>query len=449
MFRKAAFWCVAVICGMLLDHFAFPIIPGSYFSLGMSAVLVISANDADCRYEAALPGDFSPGQDVRHWRPGIMVRVPEKTAHPTDQWRASEYYGETELEGMRIRFVVEFEPTFLGIARFYGTALALCLAFLYSAYAVVSLMTRALSRRTDTLRASARGLPERIEAGEYPSWPSLDIQEMADISEEMRTVSIRLRSLFDELRLSRDNLECAVRDRTEELERKTEEVRLLLARVELEREEERTRVARELHDEFGQDIAGLGMALYLVERHIVDPDGRAAAKIKDMRDLLGGLSENMRRLVSDLRPSILDRLGLPEALARLAEDSSERSGLRVDFSNALPETVSLSGEARTAAYRIAQEALNNALRHSGGRNVRISLGQDAGGLVLEIADDGSGFEVHADGEGLPRSFGIIGMRERCRALGGEFHISSTRGAGTVVRARLRMDERSEDAHSDS
>ena len=246
MFRKAAFWCVAVVCGMLLDHLAFPIIPGSYFSLGMSAVLVISAIDADCRYEAALPGDFSPGQDVRHWRPGIMVRMPVKSPHPTDQWRASEYYGETALNGMRIRFVIAFEPTFLRIARFYGSALALCLVFLYSAYGVVSLMTRALSRRTGTLMASARRLPARIEDGEYPSWPSLDIQEM-----------------------------------------------------------------------------------------------------------------------------------------------------------------------------------------------------------LEISDDGSGFDLHADGEGLPRSFGIIGMRERCRALGGEFRISSTRGAGTVVRASLPLDGRSRNARSDS
>ncbi len=240
-----------------------------------------------------------------------------------------------------------------------------------------------------------------------------------------------------------------ISDRTGDLENRTEEVRLLLARVEGQREEERTRVARELHDELGQGVTGLGMALYLLERRLGELDGPAAAMMADMRSLLAELSEGMRRIIADLRPSVLDRLGLPQALARLAVESGERSGARVEFSCPRPEEIELPDEPKTALYRIAKEALTNALLHSGTARVRISLAASGGRTILEVEDEGSGFEPSPGPTKETRSFGIIGMRERCRALGGEFFLRSSPGAGTLVRASLPLSGRSPDAHPDS
>ncbi len=264
------------------------------------------------------------------------------------------------------------------------------------------------------------------------------MEELAALSGEFEDAAARLRSLFSELQASRDGLESAVATRTEELERRSEEVRLLLAKVEGEREAERKRVARELHDELGQGITALGMALYLVERHIGAADGKAAEKIAQMRELLDGLSESMRRLIADLRPSVLDRLGLPEALARLAAEGTERAGARFESDCALSEGLVLGDELISTAYRVAQEALSNALRHSGSPVVRLRLRAGAEELVLEVEDEGSGFDPSAGnpaGAGAGRrSFGILGMRERCRAMGGSLSIASSPGKGTLVRA---------------
>jgi signal transduction histidine kinase len=144
----------------------------------------------------------------------------------------------------------------------------------------------------------------------------------------------------------------------------------------------------------------------------------------------------MKRLVADLRPSVLDRIGLPEALARLAEESSERSDMRVKFSSSLPEGLSTSEEDKTALYRVAKESLTNALRYSKCASIRLSLEVEEGKVALEVADDGVGFDPSAIAREAPKSFGLIGMRERCRALGGEFRVSSAPGSGTSVRATI-------------
>jgi PAS domain S-box-containing protein len=234
-----------------------------------------------------------------------------------------------------------------------------------------------------------------------------------------------------------------------ELESRTEEVRLLLSRVEGEREEERTRVARELHDELGQGVTSLGMALYLLERRIGTPTRAASEMISDMRTLLSELSDGMRRIIADLRPSVLDRVGLSQALARLAADNEERSGVRIEFSSSELGGFELPDETRTVIYRVAKEALTNALLHSESAIVRISLQAADGQVVLEVRDEGKGFEPSVIRPGERRSFGILGMRERCRSLGGEFTVTSEPGAGTVVRASFWMPGKVPRARSDS
>jgi len=239
-----------------------------------------------------------------------------------------------------------------------------------------------------------------------------------------------------------------ISERTGELESRTEEVRLLLARVEREREEERTRVARELHDELGQGVTSLGMALYLLERRIGKPADKVAEMISDMRNLLSELSDGMRRLIADLRPSVLDRLGLAQALAQLAVEIEERSGIEVECSCRIPEDLDCPETIRVAAFRVAKEAVNNALRHSKCAKIGITLTIAAEDLNLEVKDDGQGFDTAAGPRKDGGSFGIIGMRERCRALGGEFHVTSSPGRGAAVRASFPLSERIEHARAD-
>lgn len=403
-------------------------------------------NDPTGRFELVPEGEPAIGPGDRPWLRGLFVREPEAGPHPLERWRSSEYFGIVELDGLRIRYSVAFESTYLDLVRIYATAIALSLGLLYGSYGVVSLTARSLSTRIGEIVDSARRLPERIEAGEEPIWPDSGIEETAALAEEFRAVSIRLRDLFAELRDSRDSLEAVVAARTGELELLSEELRLLFARVEREREDERVRIAHELHDELGQGLAGLGMTLYLLERQVEKGKerkaGEIAGKFSDLRGLLAELSEGMRRLVADLRPGLLDRVGLPEALARLAAERAELSGIAIASDCRLPEGFHLSEARKTAAFRVAQEALANAIRHSGSGRIRLYLGTRGSSLVLEVEDEGRGFDPAVEVGAKPRSFGLIGMRERCRAVGGILSVSAAPGAGTLVRARFPSEERS-------
>jgi signal transduction histidine kinase len=394
--------------------------------------------DPEGRYEVVPAGLSLPGPGGRRWREGLFASYPPRSPHPIDRWRGSEYFGVVGSGDKRLRYAVSFESTFLAICDFYIISLAACLVALYGAFGVMSLTARSIGRWASLALSAARRLPERTEAGEEPRRPFSHVEEIAVLGEKFRSGSLSILSRFEEIRDSRDGLEAAIAERTAELEDRTEEVRLLLAKVESEREGERIRVARELHDEMGQGLASLGMALYLLEKRIGGEDARADEKIADMRELLSGLSESMRRLIAGLRPSVLDKIGLPEALARLAEERAELSGIAIEASSSLPAGLVLPESLRSAAYRVAQEALSNAIKHSGSERVWLRLGAEEEKLVLEVEDSGAGFDPSPKGIGKssigPRSFGIIGMRERCRALGGGFSISSAPGRGTLVRA---------------
>jgi signal transduction histidine kinase len=392
----------------------------------------------DSRYELVAAGESSLLPDTDPWRNGLFVRRPMRAAHPMDCWRASEYYGLVGNGSISLRYVVRFEPSYLRLFRVYATALSVVLFMIYGAYGIVFMVARSLSRKMELLIASARSLPERIEGGELPSWPDSGIGELAAISGEFQEVSRKLRSLFDELSFSRDRLESAVRERTAELEQRGEEIRLLLVKIESERESERIRIARELHDEFGQDIASLGMALYLLERHIPREEPKVADKIGDMRELLSRLSDNMHRLIADLRPSVLDRLGLPEALQHLASEQAVLSGMEIRTLVEPGEGLVLGEALKTTAYRIVQEALSNAIRHSGGSTVTVSLRLEGDSMVVEVEDDGRGFDASTEHRAAAPSFGILGMRERCRAMGGFLHVASSARDGTLVRATLPL-----------
>jgi signal transduction histidine kinase len=186
------------------------------------------------------------------------------------------------------------------------------------------------------------------------------------------------------------------------------------------------------------------MALHILERRLGKLNERDQEKFADMRTAIAGLTGGMRRLIADLRPSVLDRLGLSEALERLAVERSDTDGPKIAYSASLSDDFSPSEEVKTAIYRIAQEAVTNAIKYSSSEEIRMSLEAVGGMLVLQVSDSGQGFDLDSVKAGQDRTaFGIIGMRERCRALGGEFSLKSAPLAGTVVRASFPYLEKEE------
>ena len=222
-----------------------------------------------------------------------------------------------------------------------------------------------------------------------------------------------------------------VRARTE-LERSRRELRDLTTALEYIQEEERKRIARELHDDLGQQITVLKMDASLLRGKLA-PDQADALRIAErIQNVLVRTVQSVRRLQSDLRPAMLDDLGLVPALEELVQHIGQHSTLdcrlEADETLDVPETIA------TPLYRIAQESLNNVVKHAEARRVTVALARENDRLVLRITDDGKGI---ADGDrGKRKTYGLIGMRERIYALGGEFDVKSNVPSGTIVEARV-------------
>jgi signal transduction histidine kinase len=195
-------------------------------------------------------------------------------------------------------------------------------------------------------------------------------------------------------------------------------------------EQERRRWARELHDETLQALGGLRVLLSGGLRQGSDETLRTA--VEQAVDQLGLETESLRSLIAELRPAALDELGLRPALEGLAERVGARNGLDARLAYELPDGMfRLDPELETVVYRIVQEALTNAAKHAGATQVEIAVRPAPGGLEVEVADEGAGFDTEAEHAG----FGLLGMRERAELLGGTVDVRSGPN-GTTVRARL-------------
>jgi len=208
-------------------------------------------------------------------------------------------------------------------------------------------------------------------------------------------------------------------------------------------ERERGRWARELHDESLQSLASLRVLLSAARRG--EPGELDDLLVQGLEQVDGAIAE-MRRLIADLRPSTLDQLGLGAALETLGERTASAAAIEVqvsidlDFEAGRSET-RLLGEVEDTVYRLAQEALNNAVHHGEAKCVRVDLGEAGGSLRLRIADDGKGFDPEASTDG----FGLIGMRERAELAGGSLELHSTPGEGTTIVATIPTVYRRHDA----
>jgi signal transduction histidine kinase len=210
----------------------------------------------------------------------------------------------------------------------------------------------------------------------------------------------------------------------------------LFNRVVAAQEVERQRIARELHDETGQSLTAIGLGLRGMGSSLRQKDTKRADQIlHNLQKLSSDSLVELQRLISDLRPSHLDDLGLASALRWYASDIQERTSLdvRVEISG---EEHPVSGPAKTALFRIVQEALTNVIKHAEAKVVKISLHFSADSVDIQVSDDGQGFDPQARRSGGRISWGLRNMEERTNLLGGKFQIRSSPGHGTRLEVSI-------------
>ncbi len=214
--------------------------------------------------------------------------------------------------------------------------------------------------------------------------------------------------------------------------------RELLQRLLVAQEEERRRIAQDLHDHAGQMMTALIIQLAHLVSRAESEDGAMAASLRKLHDLAQQGLDELRKLVYELRPSILDDLGLGPAVRWYADTYVRPAGLQTDvriadLGDRLPQ------EVETVAFRIVQEAVTNALRHAQAIRLEIHVDIKGGSLLVMVRDDGVGFDPE-DGNRERRTLGLHGMRERAQLVGGSLQILSVPGVGTTVLARLPLAE---------
>jgi signal transduction histidine kinase len=241
-----------------------------------------------------------------------------------------------------------------------------------------------------------------------------------------------------------DRLAATFNTMLDRLEQDAAELQQLSRRLIGAQEAERLRLARELHDDAAQALTSLLVRLRLLER--AQAPHEAQQRVQELRELTASALEDVRRVALDLRPTILDDLGLVSALDWRVDEFNKETSTRGDL-----QVVGLEGrlprELELALYRVGQEALSNVRRHARAAHVQVRLARGEGEVSLVVHDDGCGFNPHhpeLNAAGAPvrnngtpdRGIGLLGMRERVAALGGELTIESAPGQGTTIRARL-------------
>jgi PAS domain S-box-containing protein len=229
-------------------------------------------------------------------------------------------------------------------------------------------------------------------------------------------------------------IEVAERQRAEEnLKTSLEKLRALAARLQRVREEERIRVAREIHDELGQACTAIKMDLALIGRKATKRQTQLKVKVDSAMQLADNLIASLRRIASELRPRTLDDLGLTAAIEWQAQEFEKHTGIRLVLT--LPkELLSLDSERSTAIFRIFQESLTNVVRHARATRVTARLEREADALILEVRDNGRGFDPEEASS--RRSLGLVGMQERALLLNGDFKIDGACGVGTTIMLRI-------------
>lgn len=314
--------------------------------------------------------------------------------------------------------------------------------------------------------AFRQGLPCRIDSEvfwrrdgssfpvEYSSQPILDGTEVrgavitfVDITERRRAAQA-LQRAHDALQRSNDVLEQRVQQRTLALSEALVRLRELSAYSERVREDERTRIAREVHDELGSLLVALKMDVNWLHKRLgeqaarepeaaQDMRGQMRCKCQNMSRLIENAVDNVGRIITDLRPSILDHQGLWAALEWQAHEFAQSAELALEWCMSVPETLSLPEPAAMAVFRIFQEMLSNVGRHAHASAIDILIEQRDAQLHLRVQDNGVGASPQALES--PTAYGVMGMRERARHLGGLLLIQSAPGEGSCFHLQIPLE----------
>lgn len=282
---------------------------------------------------------------------------------------------------------------------------------------------------------------QRIAAGVLTTpIPHRGQDEVGTLGQAMESMRAQLQDSLERIENWNRELEQRVRERTQELERLYQEVQrreaergLLLEKIIGAQEEERKRVARDLHDEVAQALTGLGMGLARAQELVPQDPPLAKEELDALRAMVRAMMEEVRRMIVELRPSLLDDLGLEAAVTWYAETRLAEAGTRVTCQIKGLQT-RLPPQVETALFRVVQEAVNNIAKHAHAKEAQIFLERSDARVVGRIEDNGVGFETAQvlGAKGRGNAVGLAGMEERITLLGGSLRIASHPGAGTRI-----------------
>jgi len=242
---------------------------------------------------------------------------------------------------------------------------------------------------------------------------------------DLSTTNIQL----SEEMIERSRSEEALKINQKALQKSREEIRKLYSHAQSLLEEERTRIAREVHDELGQNLTGLKIDLLNVHDDLSPDQQLVKTQLREMANLIDKTIETVQRITSELRPQILDIFGINEAIEWQAKEFEKRTGVHCKLS-IKNKYIDLNKDFATTFYRIFQEALTNVVRHSEATKIKVNLYNEDDKLVLKVEDNGTGITEEQISD--PQSFGLIGIRERAIHWGGEVKINGKQGKGTSV-----------------
>ncbi len=271
-----------------------------------------------------------------------------------------------------------------------------------------------------------------------PRAPNNNLTDQHQASQELiAELEARLTQLTNRLLATNASLKREIIDRLskeDEFRRSTEQLRELSARLQSVREEERTHLARAIHDELGQALTGLKMDVAWLQKHLDQQQPDLLEKTQAMSDLIDSIVQAVRRIATELRPGILD-LSLVATIEWQLQEFQNRSGIQGKLIST-PEETTLDADGATTVFRIFQEILTNVTRHAQATQIEVSVEENATFLTLQVRDNGRGItesEIHS-----PKSIGLLGMQERARLRAGEIHFQGRPGQGTTVTVRLPL-----------
>ena len=216
--------------------------------------------------------------------------------------------------------------------------------------------------------------------------------------------------------------------REKEMEVINEDLRRLSTHLQQIREEERKMIARDLHDDLGQQLTGLQMDVHWMQKKLQEADPLLLNKINEMNEMVDHTIRSIRRILSDLRPAILDDLGMLAAMEWLNQETTKRYPIDIHFQVNTQE-IPLSPDAASGLFRIYQEAINNAIKHANAKNITTIIEVTDTQLTMSITDDGKGI---VNTQKQEKGYGLLGIKERTYILGGTFSIQTEEGKGTSL-----------------